>query len=206
MSMYSGNFNIESIFFGDIELGSCYLGDTLVWEKNVSEVNYIFRNIDANGNLTLATGTLPNADEIIKVGNYGLAYAFYNCTGLTGTLNLSNLTTVGEQGLNGAFESCSNLTDIYFNSLTTIGKLGMWTAFWHCTNITDIYFNSLTTTSFGSYRDQFTSMLSFTNKTTTHTLHFPSNLVGTIGKLNDYPTFGGVSGYVILAFDLPATS
>jgi hypothetical protein len=49
-------------------------------------------------------------------------------------------------------------------------------------------------------------MLNSTGTTTTHTLHFPSNLESTIQGLSGYPTFGGTSGYVVLAYDLPATS
>ena len=49
-------------------------------------------------------------------------------------------------------------------------------------------------------------MLSNTGNLTTHTIHFPSNLESTIQGLTGYPNFGGTSGYVVLIFDLPATS
>ena len=39
----------------------------------------------------------------------------------------------------------------------------------------------------------------------TVTIHFPSNLQSTISQLDGYPLFGGESGYIVLAFDLPAT-
>ena len=48
-------------------------------------------------------------------------------------------------------------------------------------------------------------MMQNTGTTTTHTLHFPSNLESTIQGLTGYPLFSGTSGYVVCAFDLPAT-
>jgi hypothetical protein len=49
-------------------------------------------------------------------------------------------------------------------------------------------------------------MMSSTGTSVTHTIHFPSNMETTISTLTTYPLFGGTSGYVTLAFDLPATS
>jgi hypothetical protein len=49
-------------------------------------------------------------------------------------------------------------------------------------------------------------MMQGTGSTVTHTIHFPSNLESTIQTLTGYPLFGGTSGKVVLAFDLPATS
>lgn len=121
-----------------------------------------------------------NLSSLISVGTNGLNYGFYNCSGLTGTVNLTSLTNIGSNGFSYAFRGCKGLTDIYFNSLTTA--------------------------SFGSYTSQFNNMLSSTGSTTTHTLHFPSNLSSKISTLTGYPTFGGTSGYVTLSFDLPATS
>jgi hypothetical protein len=74
-----------------------------------------------------------------------------------------------------------------------------------CTALTTVSFPALTTSSFGSYINQFTNMLKLTGNTVTHTLHFPSNLESTIQGLTGYPLFGGISGYVVCAFDLPAT-
>ena len=181
-------------------------------------------------NCTGLTGNL-NLSSLTSVGNYGLYYAFVNCTGLTGvdlsslttvgqqglqyafsvcigltSVNLSSLTSVGNSGLNSAFYYCLGLTSVNLSSLTTVDDSGLNYAFYGCAGLTDIYFNSLTTTSFGSNTDQFLNMLSSTGTSVTHTLHFPSNLQSTIQGLGGYPTFGGSSGYVVLAFDLPATS
>lgn len=69
------------------------------------------------------------------------------------------------------------------------------------TGITDLYFNSLTSSSFGSYTNQFSNMLS---GVTGCTVHFPSNLQSVIGSWADVTNgFGGTN--TIVLFDLPAT-
>ena len=204
-------------------------------------------SVDTNGlqeafyNCTGLTGTL-DLSSITSIGNRGLNYAFNGCTGLT-SIDLSSLINVGEYGLQYAFYNCAGLTSIdlsslktinlygcdhsffgtkltnvYFTSLETIYDLpmtgnsgGLYYAFGGCKNLSDIYFNSLKTTSFviygaGSNKNHFYQMLNSTGTTTTHTLHFPSNLESTIQGLTGYPNFGGTSGYVTLSFDLPATS
>ena len=124
------------------------------------------------------TFSLPN--DATDIGNYGLYYAFYRSSSLT-SVDLSSLTTVsGTYGLNYAFYSCTGLTNVSFPALTT--------------------------TSFGSYTNQFSNMMRSTGTTVIHTIHFPSNMQSTISGLSGYPLFGGTSGYVVLSFDLPATS
>ena len=76
----------------------------------------------------------------------------------------------------------------------------------NCKALTDVYFPALTTTSFSSRVNQFDMMMSGSGTNVTHTLHFPSNLESKIQTLTGYPTFGGTSGYVVLAFDLPQTN
>lgn len=177
------------------------------------------------------TGNL-DLSSITSVGSSGLSYAFFSCSGLTSvdlssltsvsdsglysafngcssltSVNLSSLTSIGgEEGLSNSFNNCTGLTRVDLLSLTSIGSSGLYYAFGYCTSLTDVYFNSLTTTSFGSYKNQFSSMLARTGTSVTHTLHFPSNLQSTIQGLTGYPNFGGTSGYVTLSFDLPATS
>ena len=100
---------------------------------------------------------------------------------------------------------CTALTTISFPKLDIIsGTHSFYYCFSVCTNLESIYFNALTTT-FGSGQ-VFDGLMSGTGNTKTHTIHFPSNLQSTISGLSGYPNFGGISGYVVLAFDLPATS
>ena len=139
-------------------------------------------------------------------GTQCFSNAFQNCTRLT-SLNLSSLTTVsGTSSFTDTFRGCTALTSVDLSSLTTVsGSKCLSSAFNGCTGLTDIYFRALTTSSFGSYKNQFDSMLSSTGSTKTHTIHFPSNLQSKISGLTGYPNFGGKSGYVTLSFDLPAT-
>lgn len=188
-------------------------------------------DVDTNGVLQEPTEdtafVLPNT--VTEIGEYALAYVFYkrpitsvsfpavttirqhgfdtacnSCESLT-SASFPVLTTVDNYGLRSTFTSCRSLTTISFPALTSIGTSGMNSCFSVCSALTDVYFNGLTTSStFGS--NAFTSMLTNTGKTTTHTLHFPSNLQSTISGLAGYPSFGGTSGYVVIAYDLPATS
>mgnify|MGYP003289368868 CR=1 FL=1 len=149
--------------------------------------------------------TSIDLSSLTSVGSSGLYSAFSSCTKLT-SVNFPSLTSIDGSGLSNVFSSCTELKSVSFPALTSIGGSGLYYAFSYCSKITDVYFNSLTTTSFGSYTDQFQNMLSSTGRTVTHTLHFPSNLQSTIQGLTGYPTFSGTSGYVVCAFDLPATS
>lgn len=143
--------------------------------------------------------------SLTTVGSSGMQSIFNGCYNIT-SLDLSSLTSVGDAGLYYAFDNCSGLTSVDLSSLTSVGSYGVAYSFNRCSKLTDIYFNSLTTTSFGSYTTQFRGILTNTGTSVTHTLHFPSNLESTISGLDDYPNFGGTSGYVVCAFDLPATS
>ena len=133
--------------------------------------------------------------------------AFRDCPRLT-SVNLSSLATVsGNRCFNNAFRNCTSLTSVNLSSLTTVsGNSCFDNAFYGCTALTDIYFRALTTSSFGSYVNQFNNIMQSTGTNVTHTLHFPSNMESTIQGLTGYPLFGGTSGYVVLSFDLPATS
>jgi len=149
--------------------------------------------------------TSIDLSSLTTVGSNALYYAFRRCTGLT-SIDLSSLTTAGEYALYYAFYNCTGLTSIDLSSLTTVGSNALSNAFRFCSGLTDIYFRALTTSSFGSYKNQFNNMMSSTGSTKTHTIHFPSNLQSKISSLTGYPLFGGSDGYVVLAYDLPATS
>lgn len=113
----------------------------------------------------------------------------------------------GDYACSYMFEYSRKLTSISFPKLNTIhGDCACEEMFSSCELIEDIYFNSLTASSFGNYTNQFTDMLYLTSTRKIHTVHFPSNLESTIQGLTGYPLFGGKAGYVVLAFDLPATN
>lgn len=148
--------------------------------------------------------TSVDLSALTSISNNGMYTTFQACSGLT-SVNLSSLTSIANNGMYQAFRACSGLTRVDLTALTSIGSSSMYSTFQACRGLTDIYFNSLKTTSF-LYVDAFSNMLIGTGTTVTHTLHFPSNLESTIQGLTGYPNFGGTSGYVVLSFDLPATS
>ena len=151
------------------------------------------------------TFSLPsNATDI---GANALQYAFNGCTSLT-SADLSSLTTVsGDNACSYTFRNCTGLTNVDISALTTVsGSNACANMFSGCTGLTSVSFPALTTTSFGSYKNQFLNMMLDTGTATTHTIHFPSNLEATIQGLDGYPRFAGSSPFVVLAFDLPATS
>jgi len=193
------NYGLSYAFYGCTGLTSVDLS-SLTTVSGGNGLQNAFR--DCTGLTSVDLSSLTTVS-----GNSGLSSAFYGCPRLT-SVDLSSLTTVsGSSGLYYAFSGCARLTSVDLSALTTVsGNQGLQYAFNGCTALTSVSFPSLTTTSFGSYKNQFIGMLNITGKTTTHTLHFPSNLQSTISGLSGYPNFGGTSGYVVLAFDLPATS
>ena len=148
--------------------------------------------------------------KLKSIGRNGLYSAFFG-TSIT-EITFPELTTlVGAYCLYTAFSSCSSLRTVRFPKLTDLTSAtsqALGTVFTIATALEDVYFNALTTSSFGSSADAltvFNNMVRNTGTDVTHTLHFPSNLESTIQGLTGYPLFGGTSGYVVLAYDLPAT-
>lgn len=130
---------------------------------------------------------------------------FSGCTNLI-SIDFSSLVSVSEWALCSAFANCTSLTNVLFPALTNLSSDSLNGTFSGCTNLISISFPALTTNSFSINKTDFYSMLNNTGTNTIHTLHFPSNMESTISGLTGYPLFGGTSGYVVLAFDLPATS
>lgn len=153
---------------------------------------------------------LTNIDlsSLETIGTDGFRSTFYSCVSLT-SASFPALKTIRGGGLHNTFAFCSSLENVYFPLVSVVSDEGLMGAFYSCKALKNVYFNSLTTTSFttlGTYRTQLNLALEETGTNVVHTLHFPSNLQSTIAGLDGYPTFGGTSGYVTLAFDLPATS
>ena len=84
---------------------------------------------------------MEDASKITVIADYGLYYAFYECTGLTGSISFPSLTSIGDSGLQNAFYYCTGLLgSISFPSLTSIGNSGLQNAFYNCTGITEVHF------------------------------------------------------------------
>lgn len=204
----------SNIIAGNIKSGVNILGVTGSYEgsgggstKYGANVDTFLGDVNANGVLQQTTEQSDLVFTGVKdVADYGLYYKFLYSN--VKSVSFPDLEQVsGSYGCNNAFQRCLLLTSVSLPKLTTISGGNACTyMFAYCRNLTDVYFNSLTTSSFGSRTNQFNYMMNGTGNTTTHTLHFPSNLKSTISGLSGYPLFGGTSGYVVCAFDLPATN
>lgn len=128
--------------------------------------------------------------------------AFRNAFGFSGlaSVDFSSLTTVsGSSVFETAFNYCTSLTSIDFSSLATVnGAHAFDGAFNNCTSLTSLSFPALTASSFGSYTNQFNSMLT---GVTGCTVHFPAAIQSTIGNWTSVQNgFGGTNTTVL--FDL----
>lgn len=205
---FSLNFN------GVVDLADGALGYKFYYDKKVTSVNF--------PDLTTVSGQFPlqyafySGTEIKSVsfpklttisGTSAMQYAFNSCSKCT-SYDFSKLATItAEYAFARAFNYNQILTRIDFPALSSMAVANVFQyGFNSSTALEDIYFNALTTTSFGNVKSQFTNMMQNTGTNTTHTIHFPSNIESQVQALTGYPLFGGTSGYVTLAFDLPATS
>ena len=150
MSIIKKENTISEIIINNANISEIYYGNTLVFSF-IKIPKIVFRDIDENGNLTAATGDLIGLfDEIKTIDSNCLYYAFYNCTGITGSVNFPTLTNVGDYGLYSAFNRCTGITSVNFPTLITIDSNGLSYAFYNCTGITgSVIFPTLT--SVGSY-------------------------------------------------------
>lgn len=128
----------------------------------------------------------------------GMSNAFSSCRSLA-SIDLSSLTTLsGSSCMSGAF-AYATVTSVTFTSLTTLtGSKALNTAFSNCGSLQSLYFPALTSSSFGSYTNQFDTMLRYTSGVT---VHFPSSIQSTIGSWASVTSaFGSTNGSVL--FDL----
>ena len=158
-----------------------------------------------NGCENLTSINFPKLEAI--TGNQACYNMFKGCEALT-SVEFPELTTIsGSQACYGMFNGCISLRTVSFPKLSTLSGSNCLTYLCQsCNYIEHIYFNALNTSSFGSTTGQLNNLIMSTSNYVTHTIHFPSNMENTIKGLSGYPNFGGTSGYVVLAFDLPATS
>lgn len=201
MGIDVGSNSIGEIYYGNDTISEVYYGNDLVW-SGTEPVNYIFRDIDSDGNLTLATGVLENADNITKIAPYGLAYAFYSSTGITGDVVFNNLTTIDVGGLIYAFGFNANIQSVRFPKLIEI-KTGAFMDTFDQANSTVFYFNAFTSDKAYDNVTNMNNMITVNSRNCI--IHFPSNLQA---LLENHPNItSGFNGRnTTILFDLPATS
>lgn len=75
-----------------------------------------------------------------------LTYAFYGCTGLTGIIDLSGITTANKgSGISCAFYNCTNITGLNLSNLTTVTGSNVCSQIARgCSNLESVDFSNLT--------------------------------------------------------------
>lgn len=147
-------------------------------------------------------------DLVSLASGSSISGAFYDCPNNT-SANFGALQEVSKSyALQNTFGFNPVLTTVNFPELVTLtGEKAFENCFIYDTDLTTINFPKLTTASFGTYTNQFQGMFGYNSgETNGCTVHFPSNLQSKISSMTGYPTFGGTSGYITIAFDLAATS
>lgn len=77
-------------------------------------------------------------DDGTTPANYGLYYAFYNCSNMEGEVKLNIVGDVGQQVFDACFSNCSKITsaDLAFNG--ALGKMALRGAFSGCTSLSHV--------------------------------------------------------------------
>ena len=178
-------------------------GDLVLSGFKSIDVSTMFGSKFSKSSITSVSA--PDLEEISSRSAF--SKAFYRCS-LLKSVDFPKLEKVnGDTSFDSTFEE-AGIESISFPKLKEIkGMYAFNSAFRYCDFITDIYFPELTTSSFGEETTQFSYMFDETRYKNPgiFTVHFPSNLESTIQALDGYPYFGNFEGYLVLAFDLPAT-
>lgn len=145
---------------------------------------------------------LTNADlsGITSVtGVYALQECFRGCSNLV-SIDLSNLERITEPlSFQSTFRACTSLTSVTFTKLSDISINNIFQqCFYGCTSLQSVSFPALTSSSFGTYTNQFDSMLTACSGVT---VHFPASIQSTIGSWTSVTNgFSGTNTTVL--FDL----
>lgn len=229
-----GSSAIDTIFSGEIDANGVYTpAFMLEYEGDVSFdgiktidtsaygtyeegtfTSYFYHELASNARQRLKTRLIkgkisfPDLETIV-----GDIYCFYSfCNGQTKITELSfdKLETVSGTNMSTVFNylcvGAGSLRIVRFPKLSQFSASSMFMYAFRATSTLDIYFNGVTTATFATNKGQLKGMMANSSTDGIHTIHFPSNLESTIQGLTGYPNFGGTSGYVVLSFDLPATS
>ena len=195
---------------GDNVLGSKFRGDSSITNGVIfNDLEKISGRKACNSmfhNCPIKSVSFKKLKEIS--GQEACYIMFWGCQQLS-SVSFPELATIsGGLACEGMFMYCT-IKSVSFQKLSTIS--GYWALsdmFSGCSYMEELYFPALTTSSFGDINDQFDYLFDGDTAEISGnvTVHFPSNLQSTIAGLEGYPTFGGTSGRIVLAFDLPATS
>ena len=76
-----------------------------------------------------------------------MSYMFYNCSGLTGELDLSNWNTANVTNMSNMFKSCSDLTSLNISNWNTANVTNMSSMFEFCSKITTLDLSTWSTSN-----------------------------------------------------------
>lgn len=210
----SGFSNI-SISFPDLEnITGNYALDNMCYYTNIKSISFPkLKTISAASaayysfcGTNIVSADFPELKTVSGASSFSGAIGF--CTSLE-TVSFPELEEARGVNCFQYLVANTKVSTISFPKLNNIDGNSIFVyAFYTTQLLSSINFPALTTTSFGSYTNQFQNMFNSSTASTSGscTVHFPSNLQSTISGLTGYPTFGGDSSRIVLAFDLPQTS
>ena len=159
-----------------------------------------------------------NALTTISGGSF-FVDAFQNCTALP-AIEFNSLTTISGEGVfDSTFSGCTALISAKFNAFNTIGPYSFCPSYGRtfagCTHLESVEFGGVKASTFSSNVNAIAYLFNSTTGSQAPngcTIHFPSNFDPSdpnhtfdASTLGGYPTFGGRTSYMHIAFDLPAT-
>ena len=84
-----------------------------------------------------------------------MSYMFYNCSGLTGKLDLSTWNTANVTSMSNMFSSCSDLTSLDLSNWDTSNVTSMSSMFSYCNKLTSLDLSNWDTSNVGYMNYQF---------------------------------------------------
>ena len=150
---------VTGTYEGQTPTGTMYIisnGTYNVADKAIANVNvpttapahYIEKTVDANGKLINSTNII-DLNGATDVGNYVLYYAYYQNTGISGVVDMSDLTKIsGSYACQNMSYGCTGITSVDMSGLTTISAdYACQSMFYGCTGLTNVDLSGLTTVS-----------------------------------------------------------
>ena len=178
----------DQAFMGCTGIDSVIIGNSVVsmYEafRNCTNLSYVAFNADSCENARFST--CPNI-ESISIGNKVKIipnYIFYNCSGITGCVNIPNsVKIIGDY----AFENCANIDSLIIGkSVASINN----SAFKNCSGLSYVEFNADSCMSIGSYSNGYSNTGTIFDGCT----HPSSLVIGDNVKVIPQNAFNGLTG------------
>ena len=161
--------------------------------------DYYIEKVKNNSGLLQNTSRFLNLSSPIGVDTYALAYAYYKNTGITGTVDLSNFTTVEDFGCCSML-SGTNITSIKFGSGTTVKREGFSYVCSTCPELTTVDISFVPSMYLGAFKYAFRNCSALTNVITTGIIYVTNEIFNyafeycTALTYVDFPNLIGIGG------------